>query len=208
MHNNVALSVFVYATDQFLAEGIRAVLERLAQVSLTDDPDGASVAIVAADRIDEEFHRTVGAVQRDGKPAVVALVGQIDDEELLDSAAAGISAVVRRAAGPEALVAAVFAAARGEATFPPDLLARLLSRVAAGRKGGSIVLDAHRPTRLQDREVHVLRLLAEGLDTGEIASRLSYSERTIKGIIHDLTTRLHLKNRSHAVAYAVKAGLI
>jgi DNA-binding CsgD family transcriptional regulator len=54
----------------------------------------------------------------------------------------------------------------------------------------------------------VLRLVADGLDTSEIAERLSYSERTIKNIIHDVTTRFHLRNRSHAVAFAVRQGLI
>ena len=40
------------------------------------------------------------------------------------------------------------------------------------------------------------------MDTGEIASKLSYSERTVKNVMHGLTTRLHLRNRAHAVAYA------
>lgn len=54
----------------------------------------------------------------------------------------------------------------------------------------------------------MLRLIAEGLDTVEIASKLSYSQRTVKGILHNLTTRLHLRNRSHAVAYALGEGYI
>jgi DNA-binding NarL/FixJ family response regulator len=61
---------------------------------------------------------------------------------------------------------------------------------------------------LSERELGVLRLVADGLDTSEIAERLSYSERTIKNIIHDITTRLHLRNRSHAVAFAMRHGLI
>ncbi len=59
-----------------------------------------------------------------------------------------------------------------------------------------------------DREVDVLRLLGEGWDTAEIAGKLSYSERTVKNVIHDITTRHQLRNRSHAVAYAVRQGLI
>ncbi len=59
-----------------------------------------------------------------------------------------------------------------------------------------------------DREVEVLRLVADGLDTAEIATRLSYSQRTIKTVLHDVTTRLQLRNRSHAVAYALREGLI
>ncbi|HWB72974.1 MAG TPA: helix-turn-helix transcriptional regulator [Egibacteraceae bacterium] len=61
---------------------------------------------------------------------------------------------------------------------------------------------------LNRREVEVLRLVAEGLDTAEIANHLSYSERTIKNVIHDATMRLNLRNRTHAVAYALRQGLI
>lgn len=50
--------------------------------------------------------------------------------------------------------------------------------------------------------------MSEGLDTSEIAAELSYSERTVKNVMHGLTTRLHLRNRSHAVAYALREGYI
>jgi DNA-binding NarL/FixJ family response regulator len=54
----------------------------------------------------------------------------------------------------------------------------------------------------------VLRLVADGLSTREIATKLCYSERTIKAVIQELTTRLYLRNRAHAVAYAVRNGWI
>ena len=53
-----------------------------------------------------------------------------------------------------------------------------------------------------------LRLVADGKDTQEIARELSYSERTVKNVLHDVTSRLQLKNRTHAVAYALRQGLI
>jgi DNA-binding CsgD family transcriptional regulator len=58
------------------------------------------------------------------------------------------------------------------------------------------------------RERDVLRLLADGHSTREIAIRLAYSERTIKNILQDLTTRLSLRNRTQAVAHAVRSGWI
>ena len=61
---------------------------------------------------------------------------------------------------------------------------------------------------LTDREVKVLRLLADGLDTGEVGRQLFLSERTVKNVVHDITSRLNLRNRTHAVAYAVRQGLI
>jgi DNA-binding NarL/FixJ family response regulator len=58
------------------------------------------------------------------------------------------------------------------------------------------------------REVDVLRLLAQGLSTREVARTLAYSERTIKNVIYDLTTRQGLRNRTHAVAVAVRDGVV
>jgi DNA-binding NarL/FixJ family response regulator len=63
-------------------------------------------------------------------------------------------------------------------------------------------------TGLVDREIEVLRLVAEGLETAEIATKLSYSQRTVKNVVHDITSRLHLHNRAHAVAYALRQGLL
>ena len=63
-------------------------------------------------------------------------------------------------------------------------------------------------TGLTTRELEVLRLVAAGCTTTEIARRLAFSERTVKNAIHDVTSRLQLRNRSHAFAYAVREGLI
>ncbi|MPZ74787.1 MAG: DNA-binding response regulator, partial [Nitriliruptorales bacterium] len=63
-------------------------------------------------------------------------------------------------------------------------------------------------TALTKREIDVLRLVADGKDTTEIAHELAFSERTIKNVIHDVTMRLNLRNRTHAVAYALRQGLI
>jgi DNA-binding NarL/FixJ family response regulator len=97
--------------------------------------------------------------------------------------------------------------AAGEAAVPSDLLARLLDQV--GRLQRQVLSPRGlRFSGLSEREIEVLRLLADGLDTGEIARRLSYSERTIKAVLHDVTVRFQLRSRAHAVAYAVREGLI
>jgi DNA-binding NarL/FixJ family response regulator len=54
----------------------------------------------------------------------------------------------------------------------------------------------------------VLKLLADGFDTAEVGRRLFFSDRTVKNIVHDITTRLNLRNRTQAVAFAVRQGLI
>lgn len=61
---------------------------------------------------------------------------------------------------------------------------------------------------IPEREAEVLRLAAEGLGNAEIARKLSYSDRTIKVALKRFTDRFNLRNRAHAVAYALRNGLI
>jgi DNA-binding NarL/FixJ family response regulator len=85
----------------------------------------------------------------------------------------------------------------------------LRSVLAAGRHTTPPVLVAERPQRvLTTRETEILRLMADGLATAKIARTLSCSERTVKNIFHGVTSRLNLRNRPHAVAYALRKGLI
>lgn len=100
----------------------------------------------------------------------------------------------------------MLAASRGEGDLPSDLLARLLRQVGQMQRSAD-----DRPgtlAGLAPREIDVIRLIAEGLDTAEVAGKLSYSERTVKNVLHGMTTRLHLRNRAHAVAYALREGHI
>jgi DNA-binding NarL/FixJ family response regulator len=150
----------------------------------------------------------IRTAQRGHGYRAVLVATRIDDRGLLDAVEAGACGLVRRnEATGQALVAAVRTAARGDGMLPSDLLGRLLMQVSKLQRQ---VLAPHGLSLggLSDREVAVLRLVAEGFDTSEIARQLAYSERTIKNVIHDVTTRLQLRNRSQAVAYALREGLI
>ena len=105
------------------------------------------------------------------------------------------------------LVQTISRVARGQGEVPPDLLGRLLEQV--GRLQRQVLAPRGLTfTGLTPRETAVLRMVADGHDTSDIAVQLCYSERTVKNVLHDVTTRLQLRNRSHAVAYAVREGLI
>lgn len=113
----------------------------------------------------------------------------------------GIRAVLPRTdLTVESLVVTVRAVASGAATVPAQLLARTL---AHARQSGAGPVGA-----LNDRERAVLRLLAEGSDTLEMARELSFSERTVKNVVHDILMKLNCRTRAHAVALATRSGVI
>ena len=85
---------------------------------------------------------------------------------------------------------------------------QLCSAVRAAASGLRIERRATVPGMLADRERTVLRLLANGADTREIAAGLGYSERTIKGAIQQIEQSLGARSRAHAVALALRSSLI
>ena len=204
------IPVFVYAQDPVSQAGVASGLRGRPDVEVLDDADldAAAVAVVVADEIDEELTRLVKAIQRNGCPRVVLVVARIDEAGPLAAVGAGACGLLRRAeAHPERLATVIRSAAAGDGTLPPDLLGRLLDQVS--RLQDQVLAPRGLTfSGLSEREVDVLRLVSEGFDTGEIARQLHYSERTVKNVIHDVTSRLRLRNRSHAVAYAVRQGLI
>jgi len=204
------IPVYVSAADPLSRAGIVSQLRRaqgFAVVPEGDLPDDV-VALVVTDELDPTVLGEMRALRGRGVRRIVLLVSRVDDRSLLAAAEAGVTGVVRRSEATAGnLSAAIRSASAGEGTLPPDLLGRLLRQVGQLQRQ---VLSPRGLTfsGLTEREAAVLRLLAEGLDTAEVGQRLFYSERTVKNIIHDVTSRLELRNRSHAVAYAIREGLI
>lgn len=203
------INVFVYAPDPISQAGIAAQLRARPEIAVVDEePDRAEVAVVSVDRIDDAAVRVSRAVQRNGRPRLVLVVGTVEQNDLLHAVELGVSGLVRRTeASPERLVETIQVAARGEASLPPDLLDRLLRQMKHVHDHVLAPANLH-ASGLTTREIEVLGLIAEGNDTREIADELRYSERTIKNIVQDVTRRFGLRNRSHAVAYALRHGLI
>jgi len=204
------IPVFVRAADPLSRAGTIAQLRLTGDVTLcTEEELGPrGVAVVVADEVDAEAIRVIRDLRRRGIDRVALLAGRVDDTTLLQAVEAGVAGVVRRSeASPRNLVAAIRSVAAGEGMLPPDMLARLLTQV------GQLQRQVLAPrgltfSGLTEREISVLRLLADGHDTAEIGRQLFYSERTVKNIVHDVTSRLELRNRTHAVAYALRQGLI
>lgn len=181
------------------------------KIASIDHEPGASslqVALVVAEAIDDERLSVLRRIQRTTNAQSVLVIGSITEQALLPALAAGaVGVILREQATPDHLESVINVVANQGGHLPSALLANLLTTV--GR-----LQDTAPASRgltfagLQEREVDVLRLVADGLDTAEIAAKLGWSVRTIKNIIQGVTTRLQLRNRAHAVAYAMREGLI
>ncbi|WP_033346221.1 helix-turn-helix transcriptional regulator [Catenuloplanes japonicus] len=202
------IAVVLRATDALTGEGLDGLLSGRPGIVIRREVAGAAVVVVAIRRLTT---RALGLLRRfraeSGVPIV--LVGdEIGESELLAAIGCGVVAIIpRRAVTAERLAHSVTVAASGGGVMPPHLVGGLLKHIERLQSDVLAWNDAN-PSRLSARETEVLRLLADGLDTVTIAGRLRYSERTVKNVIHGFTRRLQLRNRSHAVAYAVRAGLI
>src|SRR4051812_12717921 len=204
------IPTYVYAGDPISQVGVVSQLRSRLEVLIVEEKDihRARVAVIVTDIVDDTALRVLRAVQRGGVPRTVLVAATLDDAAVVAAAEAGASGLLRRVdATPEGLARVVVRVAAGDGEVPSDLLARLLGQL------GKLQRQVLAPrgltfTGLSERETQVLRLVADGHDTGEIARMLCYSERTVKNVLHDITTRLQLRNRSHAVAYALREGLI
>jgi DNA-binding NarL/FixJ family response regulator len=203
------IAVYVHADDPISQAGVASQLRPRPEIRVLDaaEAETATVALVVSDRVSERTVLLLRSLQRAGS-RLVLVVAEVDDMGLVTAVEAGIAGLVRREeATPERLLAVIRTAAAGEGAVPPDLLGRLLAQV--GRLQRQVLWPRGLTfAELAEREIEVLRLVADGLDTAEIAAKLSYSQRTVKNVLHDITSRLHLRNRSHAVAYALRQGLI
>jgi len=204
------IPVYLHTNDVISRAGLASQLRPQPRVRVLepDEHSDAEVALVVADSVDESTVRVLRTLRSRGINRLVLVVTTIDDAGLVSAVEAGVAGVLRRnEATSERLVSVIEAAAAGDGAVPPDLLGRLLAQIGQLQRA---VLGPRGLTfaGLTEREVAVLRLVADGLDTAEIAVRLSYSQRTVKNVLHDVTSRLQLRNRSHAVAYALRHGLI
>lgn len=204
------IATYVHGLDPISRAGVISQLRTRPEVRIVDEMevDEATVAVVVTDLLDDDTTRAMRALRRGDMPRLVLVATVLDESALVAAAEVGVGGLLRRMdATPDALVRTIRRVAAGDGEIPPDLLGRVLDQL--GRLQRQVLAPRGLTLAgLTPRETEVLRLVADGYDTAEIAERMCYSERTVKNVLHDFTTRLQLRNRSHAVAYAVREGLI
>jgi DNA-binding NarL/FixJ family response regulator len=199
--------VSVIAADPVLEAGVISAMFGCPDVAVVTAADQPVVTVVVVDRFGQDTLESVQIIRTSvHRPEVVLVAQDLLPTDALRVIAAGARGLLRRReATADRLTRTVLAAAGGDCTVSPDMLDRLL---AAPDRPGSPAIAGSTASNITERERAVLRLLAEGQETGEIAKELCYSIRTVTSVVHDITQRFRLRNRAHAVAYALRAGML
>ncbi|MFZ6028478.1 MAG: LuxR C-terminal-related transcriptional regulator [Chloroflexota bacterium] len=137
---------------------------------------------------------------------VIVLTSFSQDELLFAAVKAGALSYLLKDADAETILATIQAANRGEAVLHPRVARRLMAEITTSRQGEKRTLKLDEA--LTDREMEVLRLVAQGLSNAEIAEQLVITDRTVKAHVSNLLSKLHLGDRTQAAVYAWREGIV
>ena len=134
---------------------------------------------------------------------IVVLTSYHEDEHIFPALKAGALSYILKDVSAEELADAVRKAAIGEAVLHPRVAARVIKELQGGRE------DTLNPfNELSERELEVLKLIADGKSNAEMAEQLVLSEKTIKGHVSNILSKLHLADRTQAAVYAWRQGVV
>jgi two-component system, NarL family, response regulator LiaR len=136
---------------------------------------------------------------------VLVLSNSAAESDVVDSVMAGACGYLLKRSSPEELAMGIKACASGESMVSPSVTAQLLRRF---RCGPSKSLAEPFERELSERELEILKLLAQGRDNAGIARELILSPKTVKNHISAILRKLEMDNRIEAAVYAVRRGIV
>ena len=137
---------------------------------------------------------------------VVVLTISDQDEDVMNAILAGACGYLMKDSSIQDLMQGIRAAAVGESLISPHIAAKVLQRM---RATGTSEQDAETiRAELSDREIEVLKLIANGKDNAQIAAELHISPKTVKNHISNILMKLQIENRIQAAVYAVRGGIV
>jgi DNA-binding NarL/FixJ family response regulator len=137
---------------------------------------------------------------------VLVLTISDQDADVMDAILAGACGYLLKDSSIQELIAGIRAAAIGESLISPNIASKVLQRVRASSTSPEIA-EAIR-AELSDREIEVLKLIANGKDNAQIAGELHISPKTVKNHISNILMKLQIDNRIQAAVYAVRSGIV
>ena len=141
---------------------------------------------------------------------VVMLTTSEEDEDLFNAVKCGASGYLLKNTNAKELVDMLTDMEKGEAAFSPELASKVLKEFESydNDKASQQEPENMSKTKLTERQLEVLELVAKGVTYKEVGDKLGLTERTVKYHMAKILELLHLENRAQVIAYAARVGLI
>jgi DNA-binding NarL/FixJ family response regulator len=210
------ISVLLVDDHAMVRQGVKAFLVTQPDLSVVGEAGSGEQAVtLAAQLIPDVILMDLIMPNMDGvettrrvkqvspRSQIVVLTSYHEDEHIFPALKAGALSYILKDVSAEELAAAVRKAAAGEAVLHPRVAARVIKELQGRREA------APNPfTELSERELEVLKLIADGMSNAEMAAKLVLSEKTIKGHVSNILSKLHLVDRTQAAVYAWREGVV
>lgn len=202
-HNMVRIGLKAYfsSLDDIVVVAEAASGDEAVRLAAQHAPDVALMDLILPGMDGVEATRQLKKVSP--RTQVIVLTSYHEDEHIFPAIRAGALSYVLKDIDPDDLAEAVRRASAGEAVLHPRVAARLVQEMH-----GSAGAAANPFQELTERELEVLRLIANGLNNQQIAEGLVISEKTVKSHITNILSKLHLSDRTQAAVFAWQSGIV
>ncbi len=210
------VTVLLVDDHKMVRQGVRAFLQAQVDIEVVAEADSGETAVtLAAEHAPDVVLMDLVMPGMDGVAAaravkaqsprtqIIMLTSYHQDEHIFPAIRAGALSYLLKDIEPNALADAVRQAAQGEAVLHPRVAARVVQELHGSRQEAVNIF-----TELSDRELEVLRLIADGANNSSIAEQLIISEKTVKSHVSNILSKLHLADRTQAAVLAWREGVV
>lgn len=213
---NEPIRILLVDDHKIVRQGVRAFFDALEGIDVIGESgSGAEAVEMVEERVPDVVLMDLIMPGMDGVEAtrlaknisprtqIVVLTSYHDDEHIFPALQAGALSYILKDVEMDELAEAVFKASRGEATLHPQVASRVIQELHGRKKDeNTLVVD------LTEREIEILKVIAQGMTNIEIAEKFVISKYTVKGHVSNILSKLHLADRTQAAVYAWQQGVV
>ena len=216
-----SIKVIIVDDHKIIRVGLRGLLERENDINLMGEAENADGVMSILEKhpvdvilMDIDLGETDGIAttlkikERYPTIHVLGLTMHEEPDYIIRMLEAGASGYLLKNAGREELLAAIHTVAKGDSYFSQKVSTTLLQAITQKKEANTDLKKSALQTPLSDREIEVLRLIAQEYSNGEIADKLFISIRTVDTHRRNLLEKLQVKNTVGLVKYAIDKGII
>jgi NarL family two-component system response regulator LiaR len=217
LDTSIVIRVLIVDDHAIVRDGIRSLLSTITDIDVVGEASNGSIAVSQAHRLHPDIilmdlvmpemdgiEATRQIISRNPDARILVLTSFSTDDKIYPAIKAGALGYILKDSDSEELVRSIREVARGESSIDPKIARKLLREMSAPPPQPEDTSDVD---PLTERELVVLKLVAQGKSNQEIAEDLVISEGTVRAHVSNILGKLHLVSRTQATLYALRKGL-